>query len=198
MATLNLIITEKNDLLLQGTGDPSANADFSVFDLDGEGGDPFSVVCNDSFEIVEHVAGIEYDPEDNDSFWSAREEIFKAISGECPEKPTKEIAERIFDAAAPESIQAVLGKETEREVSYLESGEPVYTEVLRETQCETGQLVVLCEDLAVYLDDVSGYVFINDHESLYCVPHLELVQEFDSTSNSYFYRTKTEAEMTAP
>ena len=74
MATLNLVKTDNNVLLLQGTGDPSQNAYFSLYDLDGEGGDPFSY-AGERWEIVHYVAGVEYDPEDQDSFWLAREEI---------------------------------------------------------------------------------------------------------------------------
>ena len=59
---------------LQGTGDPSQNADFSLFDLDGEGGDPFAF-GNREWEIVAGVDLEEYDPQDSDSFWTAQQAV---------------------------------------------------------------------------------------------------------------------------
>jgi hypothetical protein len=77
MATLYLVKTDDGQYLLQGTGHPSRNADFSLFDVDGEGGDPFAW-GNSTWAIVETVEGVEYDPEDTDSFWTAQAEIVEA------------------------------------------------------------------------------------------------------------------------
>ena len=74
MATLYLVITSRNVLLLQGLGDPSPNANFSLYDIEGEGGDPF-IYAGEYWEIVKGVEGVDYDPGDNDSFLHAREEI---------------------------------------------------------------------------------------------------------------------------
>lgn len=71
MATLNLVKTDDGKYFLQGAGDPTRNADFSLFDWDGEGGDPFQF-GSQKWEIVEEVEGVEYDAEDVDSFWSAQ------------------------------------------------------------------------------------------------------------------------------
>lgn len=81
MATLNLVKTDKGHYFLQGTGDPSRNADFSLYDWDGEGGDPFSMASGQTWEIVELPGiedGIEYDVEDQDSFWEAQTQIIEA------------------------------------------------------------------------------------------------------------------------
>ena len=190
MATLNLVVTEKNDLLLQGKGDRSQNADFSLFFIDGEGGDPHALSVQ-SWEIVEGTDSVEYDPEDHNSFWAAREEILSQLRSD--NRGVKNLAERIFDAAPAESIQAVLADSTEVEVSYAESGEPTYSDVISDVQYETAQLVNLCEDLAAYVDEQIGYVFKNP-EWLSCVPHDSLVEEFDAASNSYQYKTKKEEE----
>ncbi len=74
MAELNLVRTDTGDYLLQGTGDRSQNADFSLFDLDGEGGDPFALGCAE-WEIISEIAAREYDPADHDSFWTAQQAI---------------------------------------------------------------------------------------------------------------------------
>jgi len=79
MATLRLCKFENGELVLQGDGDPSQNADFSLYDLDGEGGDPFAF-GNREWEIVEGVPGVEYDPQDSDTFWAAVEQIEQAIA----------------------------------------------------------------------------------------------------------------------
>ena len=191
MAILNLVITEKNDLLFQGIGDPSRNADFSLTDLDGEGGDPFAIACGVSWELVTFLEGVEYDPEDHDSWWSAREEIFSQLRSD--DRGVKDLAERIFDATPAESVQAVLSDSTEVEVSYSESGEPTYKDVISDVQYETGQLAHLCEDLAAYVDEQDGYCFVNP-DGFTCVPHSSLVEEFDAASNSYLYKTKQEEE----
>jgi len=74
MATLYLVKTDEGHYLLQGTSDPSRNADFSLFDIDGEGGDPFAWGCKE-WEIVEGIKSAEYDPDDTDTFWYAQGEI---------------------------------------------------------------------------------------------------------------------------
>jgi hypothetical protein len=76
-AKLSLIKTEDGTLYLQGTGDPSQHADFSIFQLDGEGGDPFAL-GNTTWEIVPNVKSFEYDPNDNDTFWSAHGQLIKS------------------------------------------------------------------------------------------------------------------------
>lgn len=70
IAKLTLVKTDKSGYFLQGTGDPSRNADFSLYDLDGEGGDPFAL-GNTTWEIVSGIESAEYDPEDTDTFWEA-------------------------------------------------------------------------------------------------------------------------------
>lgn len=77
MATLYLVKTDDGQYLLQGSGDPSRNADFSLFDVDGEGGDPFAF-GNCKWTLVEGLEGVEYDPEDTDTFWNAQAEIVEA------------------------------------------------------------------------------------------------------------------------
>ena len=74
MATLHLVRFENGDLALQGTGDRSPNANLSLFDVDGEGGDPFAF-GNREWEIVAGVESSEYDPADTDSFWSAQQAV---------------------------------------------------------------------------------------------------------------------------
>lgn len=86
MATLNLVRCDNGDLLLQGLGDRSQNADFSLFDVDGEGGDPFAW-GNREWKIVEGVASSEYDPNDSDSFWSAQEEVIESARAAGIELP---------------------------------------------------------------------------------------------------------------
>lgn len=182
MATLNLVITEKNDLLFQGIADPSQNADFSLTDLDGEGGDPFAVACGLSWEIVSFLEGVEYDSEDRDTWWSAREKIIDSLVGN-ESTEAKELAKKVFDSHPKESVQAVLGDaDDETGVSY-----------------ESGQLVDLSPvagDFAVYVDDSEGYFFINP-KGLSCVDHDSLVEEFDSSSNSCYYRTTADATNTS-
>lgn len=89
MATLNLVKTEKGDYLLQGTGDESRNADFSLFDWDGEGGDPFAF-GSQTWEVVELPGisdGVEYDADDNDTWWNAQAQIVEAAEAAGIEVP---------------------------------------------------------------------------------------------------------------
>lgn len=86
MATLNLVKTSKGSYLVQGTDDPTRNADFSLYDLDGEGGDPFAF-GNQTWEIVEGVESAEYDPEDSDTFWSALETVLTSARAQGIELP---------------------------------------------------------------------------------------------------------------
>lgn len=62
---------------MQGSGDASANATFSLFDVDGEGGDPYAY-GNCEWKIVAAVESVEYDPEDSDDFWAAQQAIVDA------------------------------------------------------------------------------------------------------------------------
>lgn len=80
MATLNLVKTDDGKLFLQGAGDPSRNADFSLFDLDGEGGDPFNLGSREwsIVELPQIPNGVRYAVSDSDSFHDARIEILKA------------------------------------------------------------------------------------------------------------------------
>lgn len=78
MAKLNLVKTESGNYFLQGRGDCSRNADFKLFDWDGEGGDPFSMASGETWEIVDDTPTVEYDPKDSDSFWTAQAEIVEA------------------------------------------------------------------------------------------------------------------------
>jgi hypothetical protein len=78
MATLHLVKTDAGAYFLQGTGDPSRNADFSLFDVDGEGGDPFGLASGSKWQIVDGIVGVDYDPNDTDTFWAAQQEILKA------------------------------------------------------------------------------------------------------------------------
>lgn len=74
MARLHLVKTTDGEYLLQGIGDPSANADFSLYDLDGEGGDPFAY-GNQQWKIV---PGVESDEYDEDEFWAARDVVLQS------------------------------------------------------------------------------------------------------------------------
>lgn len=74
MAILNLVRFDDGSLALQGVGDPSSNADFSLFDLDGEGGDPYAF-GNRTWAVVEGVPSTDYDADDRDSFWAAQQDV---------------------------------------------------------------------------------------------------------------------------
>jgi hypothetical protein len=87
MARLNLVKTDSGNYFLQGTGDRSRNADFSLYDWDGEGGDPFALASGETWEIVEGTPTVEYDPDDSDSFWSAQMEIVEAAKRKGIEVP---------------------------------------------------------------------------------------------------------------
>jgi len=92
MATLHLVKTDSGNYLLQGTGDPSRNADFSLYALDGEGGDPF-YFGNQKWEIVEGVESAEYDTEgefSSDSFWNALEEVLTSAKAQGIDLPDAE------------------------------------------------------------------------------------------------------------
>lgn len=78
MAKLNLVKTDRGKYFLQGRGHHSRNADFSLFDWDGEGGDPFAMAPGEKWEIVPGTPSVSYDPKDSDSFWVAQAEIVKA------------------------------------------------------------------------------------------------------------------------
>ena len=71
---------------LQGEGDASRNADFSLFSVDGEGGDPFQF-GNQSWDLVSEIEGQEYDADDTDSFWTAQQEILKEAKEKGIELP---------------------------------------------------------------------------------------------------------------
>ena len=81
-ATLSLIKTDSGDYYLQGDGDHSRNTNFSIYALDGEGGDPFSFASGEKWAIVElpgiPKGGVKYDPDDQDSFWGAQAKVVKA------------------------------------------------------------------------------------------------------------------------
>lgn len=77
MATLILCRFDNGSLVLQGSGDKSHNADFSLFDVDGEGGDPFAF-GNRTWEQIEEVDTSEYDQADTDTFWEALEVVLKS------------------------------------------------------------------------------------------------------------------------
>lgn len=81
MAVLTLVKSiEDGSLLLEST-EPSSNADFSLFDIDGEGsGSPFGMATK--WEAVEEIKPQEYDESDTDSFWDAQQRILK----QCVEK----------------------------------------------------------------------------------------------------------------
>jgi hypothetical protein len=85
MAILSLVRDSGGALMLHST-EPSKNAPFSVFDIDGGGsGDPFDYGSNNWTE-VEGIQPQEYDPEDNDTFWNAQQEILKDISAQGVER----------------------------------------------------------------------------------------------------------------
>jgi hypothetical protein len=77
MATLRLVRFADGGLGLQGDMDPSRYADFSVYDLDGEGGEPFDY-GHTTWDIVEGIRPARYDAGDDDSFRAAREKIIGA------------------------------------------------------------------------------------------------------------------------
>jgi hypothetical protein len=77
MAFLALCKFENGQLVLQGSEDGTRNTDFSLFDVDGEGGDPFAF-GNRNWEQIEEVDTSEYDPTDTDTFWQALEVVLKS------------------------------------------------------------------------------------------------------------------------
>lgn len=87
MAKLNLVKTEAGRYFLQGRGDKSRNADFTLYDWDGEGGDPFALASGQRWKIVEGTPTVEYDPANSDSWWSARAKIIKAAKRKGIEVP---------------------------------------------------------------------------------------------------------------
>lgn len=77
MATLELKKMQSGQFVLV-SNNPDSRWGFEVFDIDGEGsGDPFDFGGNETFTLVEKVQGVEFDPEDTDSFWSAQQEIIQ-------------------------------------------------------------------------------------------------------------------------
>lgn len=85
MAWLSLVKSSDGDLYLQGLGDPSQNADFSLYTLDGKVGDPFAGASE--WHLVAEVPSLEYDPDDSDSFWSAQSEIIETARSKGFEIP---------------------------------------------------------------------------------------------------------------
>lgn len=76
MAILSLVQDNQSQLMLHST-ERSRKAEFSIFDISGEGsGDPFDYGTNEWTE-VEGVSTYEYDPEYNDSFWDAQQALLK-------------------------------------------------------------------------------------------------------------------------
>lgn len=71
MARMHFVTTDDGRHLLQGTGDHGPIADFSLFDLDGEGVDPFSLGNGRTWEIADDVLPQDYDPDDQDDFFEA-------------------------------------------------------------------------------------------------------------------------------
>jgi hypothetical protein len=81
MAALSLVKNSKDELFLFST-QPSQNAEFSIYDVDGEGsGSPFDFGTETWLDFNE-VTEQEYDADDEDSFWEAQQKIVK----ECQEK----------------------------------------------------------------------------------------------------------------
>ncbi len=78
MARLQLVKLSEGGLALQGTGDPSRRAEFSIYDLDGEGGDPFAYGARASWRVVPEVDSCEYDPNDDATFWAAHETVLQS------------------------------------------------------------------------------------------------------------------------
>lgn len=80
MALLSLVKNSKGELFLRST-ESSQNAEFSIFDVDGEGsGSPFDF-GSETWVAVEGVTEQAYNAEDQDSFWEAQQKIVK----ECQE-----------------------------------------------------------------------------------------------------------------
>lgn len=77
MATLNLVRFDNGNLGLQAIGQPSRNADFSLYDLDGEGGDPFAF-GGAEWTLVAGVAPQEFYADESDTFWVAQQAILDA------------------------------------------------------------------------------------------------------------------------
>ncbi len=78
MATLTLCRFDGGSLVLQGSGDKTRNAYFSLFEVDGEGGDPFAF-GNQTWTPIEGVATAEYDPQsDDDGFWHALQTVLES------------------------------------------------------------------------------------------------------------------------
>ena len=76
MANLRLVRFDDGSLGLQGTGDPGhRTADFSLYEIGGEGGDPYQISRGRKWEVVPEVEAREYDPDDTDTFWLAQQAI---------------------------------------------------------------------------------------------------------------------------
>lgn len=78
MAILSVVHNQDNFIALHST-QPSKNAHFSIFELDGSGsGDPFDYGSS-TWTAVKKIRGIEYDADDslNDSFWEAQQALLK-------------------------------------------------------------------------------------------------------------------------
>lgn len=77
--TLTLVKkTDSEDYYLQSS-EPSQEADFSIYDIDGEGsGSPFDF-GNMEWSPVFEVASVEYEsaPDDRDGFWEAQQTIVR-------------------------------------------------------------------------------------------------------------------------
>lgn len=75
---LELVKTESGDLLLKGYC-PGETLEF--YDLDGEGGKADKITFtpwNQELEAIEGVTSSEYETEDDDSFWTAFEEVIES------------------------------------------------------------------------------------------------------------------------
>jgi hypothetical protein len=74
MESLSLVRTLKGELFLFST-EPSQSAEFSIYDVNGEGsGNPFDF-GNETWYGVKEVAEQTYDGDDPDSFWFAQQRI---------------------------------------------------------------------------------------------------------------------------
>lgn len=174
MATLNLVITDKNELLFLWKDGPLPTDDSCLLDLDLDHLPHSEEV---SWEIVPFLKAVKYDTENAcDESWSARKKIMLQLIHHSGQD-SKDLAERVFKSVPSDFVLSILGDvDDETGVAY-----------------ETGQIVSLgeqVEDIAVYMDDSAGYLFVGDTHWLMVVKHKDLVREFDESSNKYVYRTE--------
>ncbi len=85
MATLNLISTTRNGILLKGE---ESGEELEYYSLDGEGGKATKTPVTPWNQEEEYLGvSCEYDLDDSDSFWSAQQAILKEAKSKGFEMP---------------------------------------------------------------------------------------------------------------